>query len=237
MDWNGVDFWAKTTKEGQPGLSVRDHCLNVGCVAEAMIAALPAPLHPLLPQGGATLAALHDVGKITLGFQAKCPQWLERSGLPKVSHGEVALSVTDQALVSQVFLQKLLNAPEPLAEWAEENRLRVMDELLTIFGPLPTVPPEPRLAPHHSDLWLLAGIITVADWIGSNKAWFSPEHGVTPDAARQQARGALRQIGWPGGRPWQTGFSAAFAYGSGVSFQPNTLQQAVADAAQGGNRF
>jgi len=32
--------WAKTTDNGQPGISVRDHFLNVGCVAEAIIAAL-----------------------------------------------------------------------------------------------------------------------------------------------------------------------------------------------------
>ena len=37
MDWAGIHFWAKTTEDGQPGISVRDHCLNVGCVAEALI--------------------------------------------------------------------------------------------------------------------------------------------------------------------------------------------------------
>ena len=31
-----TNFWAKTTSDGQPGISVRDHCLNVGCVAEAI---------------------------------------------------------------------------------------------------------------------------------------------------------------------------------------------------------
>ncbi len=36
MDWNGVHFWAKTTKDGQPGISVRDHCLKVGCMAEVL---------------------------------------------------------------------------------------------------------------------------------------------------------------------------------------------------------
>jgi hypothetical protein len=28
-------FWAKTNQHDEPGISVRDHCLNVGCVAEA----------------------------------------------------------------------------------------------------------------------------------------------------------------------------------------------------------
>jgi hypothetical protein len=94
--------------------------------------------------------------------QAKCPQWLAQERLPKFSLGEVTLSVTDHALVSQFFLQKILfsvpdrlwavavgahhgrpkgkivhlNAPEALAEWAEENRLHVMKELLAVFGRL-----------------------------------------------------------------------------------------------------
>ena len=190
-----LSFWAKTTADGQPGISVRDHCLNVGCVAEAFVANLSPRVRELLPKGSATLAALHDIGKITVGFQAKCPQWLGKNNLPKFSSGEVALSVTDHARVSQVFLQKILNAttarlwavavgahhgrpkgkvarldkPEALAEWAEEHRLCGMDELLKVFGPLPTTPPEPSLAPHYSDLWLLAGLISVADWIGSNE--------------------------------------------------------------------
>jgi CRISPR-associated endonuclease/helicase Cas3 len=179
-----ISFWAKTLQDGRPGISVRDHCLNVGCVAEALIAALLPAVRALLPKGAVTLAALHDVGKITIGFQAKCPQWLSQERLPKFSIGEVTLSVTDHALVSQFFLQKIpnsvstrlwavavgahhgrpkgktarLNAPEALAEWAEENRLYVMEELLAVFGPLPTTTMEARLAPYHSDLWLLAGL-------------------------------------------------------------------------------
>jgi CRISPR-associated endonuclease/helicase Cas3 len=65
-----ISFWAKTLQDGRPGISVRDHCLNVGYVAEALIAALLPAVCALLPKGAATLAALHDVGKITIGFQA-----------------------------------------------------------------------------------------------------------------------------------------------------------------------
>ena len=35
------DSWAKTTDKGKPGITVRDHCLNVGCVADAHLALLP----------------------------------------------------------------------------------------------------------------------------------------------------------------------------------------------------
>lgn len=105
-----------------------------------------------------------------------------------------------------------------------------MAELQSVFGPLPVAPPDPRFAPYHSDLWLLAGLITVADWIGSNETWFSPKEGLPLQAARSRACDALRQIGWPGGKLRQTSFAAAFGTG-GTAFTPNKVQEAVAAAS------
>ncbi|MGD0816220.1 MAG: CRISPR-associated helicase Cas3' [Verrucomicrobiota bacterium] len=255
---NGFRFWAKTTKDGQPGISVYDHCLNVGCVAEVILAALPSGVRGLLPAGAISLAALHDIGKITIGFQIKCPLWRHQRDLPEISMGEASLSVSDHALVSQVFLQHLLtpmkshlwavavgahhgkpkgriakiNGPECLSEWTHGQRMSVAKELLAEFGSLPDRPPDDRLKPFHSDLWLLAGLITVADWIGSNELWFSPETGMTLCGARERACEALRQIGWPGGKLRQTAFSVAFGEDSPASFQPNPIQCAVAEASQ-----
>jgi len=65
------DCWAKTTKDRRPGISVRDHCLNVGCVAEALLAFLPRQLRDLLPAGSASLAALHDIGKVSPAFKER----------------------------------------------------------------------------------------------------------------------------------------------------------------------
>src|SRR5687767_6733085 len=80
------DCWAKTMKDAQgrevPGINVRDHCFNVGCVAEALMELLPAQLKSLLPRGAATLAALHDIGKVSPGFQKKSSHWLLRNPLP-----------------------------------------------------------------------------------------------------------------------------------------------------------
>jgi CRISPR-associated endonuclease/helicase Cas3 len=255
MNSTNIYFWAKTTPEGKPGISVQAHCLNVGCVAEAIIATLSAKLRSLLPNGSATLAALHDVGKITIGFQAKCPAWLSSCALPLCPEGEIVLSVTDHARVSQHFLQQLpefsparlwavavgshhgrpkgrkIPAPlEALPAWNDYRR-QLWEYLQSEFGPLPTTPPDARFSPLHSDLWLLAGLITVADWIGSNEAWFPPETGLTPPAARHQAHASLRQIGWPGGKLRQTSFSAAFAAGSDEIFTPNPLQASVSEVA------
>ena len=69
------DCWAKTINgrpDDPPGILVRDHCLNVGCVAEALLALFPPQLTALLPSGATTLAALHDIGKVSPGFQQKC---------------------------------------------------------------------------------------------------------------------------------------------------------------------
>jgi CRISPR-associated endonuclease/helicase Cas3 len=260
MDWNRVHFWAKTTKAGRPGISVHDHCLNVGCVAEALVAALPPNVRNLLPgengRAATLLTALHDVGKITIGFQAKCPAWLTSVELPPCPPGQMALSVTDHAFVSQAFLQKLPEAAsvrlwcvavgahhgrpkgrsvrlnngnhlEALADWAEAHRHQLLAELQSVFGPLPARPPNSNLA----DLWLLAGLITVADWIGSNETWFSPDEGLPQEAARAQAREAVRQIGWPGGKLRQTNFAAAFGTDVAPGFEPNKVQTAVAAAS------
>src|ERR1044071_8525887 len=80
--WLGHEHcWAKTKEDGNPGINVRDHCLNVGCVAEALLAAFPPLIKKLFPFGSPTIAALHDVGKASPGFQVKCEPWLLQHGL------------------------------------------------------------------------------------------------------------------------------------------------------------
>jgi CRISPR-associated endonuclease/helicase Cas3 len=247
--------WAKTNSSGLPGISVHDHCVNVGAVAEVIWLMLPKSVRELLPAGAVTLAALHDIGKITLGFQVKCSAWLLRHDLPKFGEGEKAMSISDHALMSQAFLQKQIstaaklwtvavgahhgkpkgrNVKQPIeaaAQWAEENRLAVADRLIKIFGPLPTISVNPDFAQNHSDVWLLAGLITFADWIGSNEKWFSPEHGLSVEDARTRAKHALHEIGWPGGKLRQTDFTTAFASRPTEQFVPTALQSAVADLA------
>ena len=45
--------------------------LTFGCVAEALLALLPPRLRERIPNGAPALAALHDVGKVSPGFQLK----------------------------------------------------------------------------------------------------------------------------------------------------------------------
>jgi DNA polymerase-3 subunit epsilon len=103
-------YWAKTTKDNRPGISVRDHCLNVGCVAEALLNLLPKHLRKLLPPSVPTLAALHDVGKVSPGFLQKCPVWLGKYGFSATSAKENwALCETHHGRVTAFALRDYLN--------------------------------------------------------------------------------------------------------------------------------
>lgn len=229
--------WAKTRADGSPGLSVRDHCLNVGCVAEAFTEQLPPQLRAIVPAGIAALAALHDVGKVSPGFQAKCPAWLVQN---RIDPSSIAGSETDHAKVSQHTLQERL--PDPLrlwaaivgahhgrvkgervtsiaesrhAEWSAE-RNRLVRELTDVFGDVPLSPGV------EATLWASAGLITVSDWIGSDEALFPQAWTAPIEARRKRGRDALSAVGWES--PTLKGdlrFSDLFP-----EFQANQLQTA-----------
>lgn len=78
-----IQYWAKTTVDGNPGIDVFPHCRNVGFVASLLADAKKQQLANFGFCAGeaALLAALHDVGKISPGFQSKCDAWLQQYNL------------------------------------------------------------------------------------------------------------------------------------------------------------
>lgn len=104
-----LPFWAKTTKEGLPGISVFHHTLNVGHVAYFIAEQRQSFLagFKLSTLQVAIMAALHDIGKISQGFQSKCPAWLDQNGLTKISALWQHLE-GEHAKVSQFTVQNLL---------------------------------------------------------------------------------------------------------------------------------
>jgi len=249
---SALQFWAKTLPDGSPGISVRDHCLNVGSVAEALMARAGVVLRGLIPDGIATLAALHDVGKISTGFQSKCPPWLEQAGLTEAALRERwrEHSESDHAKVSQYFLERALKPfgtqlwavaagvhhgrifgrriSEPecprIAEreaWEKAERENLLAELVTILGELPAHPPQ------DAALWCVAGLISVADWIGSNENFFPCDRGWSLEQSREAAGRALDQIHWRGGAFGSRSFGELFG-----GYAPMPLQSALHDHCQ-----
>jgi CRISPR-associated endonuclease/helicase Cas3 len=245
---NQDQLWAKTV-DGTPGISVRGHCLNVGWAASTLAGLMPVEVQALLPKGFATLAALHDVGKISMGFLVKCPAWLEMHGLTDLAARErwASNAESDHAIVGQLFLQQVLASSRaqkwavavgshhgrifgpslsnsrirriaPRFTWEEEQRHELVAYLSAVFGPMPDHAPRADLA----DLWLLAGLITVADWIGSNEDYFPADRALLPEESERSARSALRQLDWSGGAMAEKDFAGLFE-----NYQPSDLQVQV----------
>jgi CRISPR-associated endonuclease/helicase Cas3 len=245
--------WAKTHPDsGVPSLSVRDHSLIVGAVAEAVWCLVSEAIKKELPNGVVTLAAAHDIGKITPGFLLKArPHWdFEGATGQEFYEG-------NHAKVSQAYLASLPTARggEKLADWVlavgghhgrypgpapyvgrikeggltwpTELRNDLLEELEQIFGSLPVSDVLKGPLVH----WL-TGFTTFSDWIGSNTDWFPLVDGdlrdrETPTSARKAASKAVSDLGWHH-RAVATGkpFGALFP---GVK-SPRPLQEALIGA-------
>lgn len=109
---SAIKFWAKTTEDGLPGISVLHHMMNVGMVAENLTKHYPYLLERfnMNAREAALLAALHDIGKISQGFQVKCIKWLEQSGMKEICtvQGWQNFQKIYHEKVSQFTVQNLL---------------------------------------------------------------------------------------------------------------------------------
>jgi CRISPR-associated endonuclease/helicase Cas3 len=225
-------FWAKTTPDGKPGISVFDHMLNVGCVARCIAEASPKILDRfnLTSSAVGALAALHDLGKISPGFQAKCEAWLEANGLSKIArngcwdtvmepdHGKVSHSAIQSFLMETGCTRntaKLVSAvlgahhgrmtlpnergyyPNGMIKddasglaWDSERmaNARMISERFELDGR------SLVLTEDTPALWWIAGLASVADWIGSDERFFPPERTPGSGDACSRARNALNVI-------------------------------------------
>lgn len=227
-------YWAKTTPEGKPGLSVYDHMVNVGYVARFIAESFPEILQRfnLRASEVGAFAALHDIGKISPGFQRKCEEWLVENNLVKVDRNCVwdTAMESNHGKVSHAAIQTFL-----LDKGIDRTSAKYLSTVLGAHHGRLT-PPNDR--GYHSDkaisetnsqidwdsarkenaeliwrdfavyrtsfefddetpsLWWLAGLTSVADWIGSDERFFSPNHRASDADIAALARNAFATIGF-----------------------------------------
>lgn len=229
-----ITFWAKTTKDGNPGLSVYDHMINVGLVAKFFAEWKPELLEyfNLTSSEIGALAAFHDIGKISPGFQQKCDAWLVENNLKKIAeNGCWDTKEKNHGLVTHQFLHRFFlelgmekRTAKDLAtllgghhgrlhkvlyqgakpddgassdrfsgiDWETERKnfsKKVMD--FFCWGKEQKI-----LNSNHSAFWWLGGLVSVADWIGSEERFFPSQSVQGAEKNIDIAKQALGIIGF-----------------------------------------
>ena len=237
---------AKTCPDGSPGTSVFDHCRYAGYVAEALLALLPETLRRLFPEDAPFLVSLHDIGKVSPGFQGKYFITLLHEKAPSfatgVTHGGY---VTNHASTGAKSLLRLFGiAPDhPLVravaahhgfapnrleftrdgQWQQE-RAGLVAALASDFGASSESMPAKGV-----NVELLTGLTCVADWIASDESFFPPNEDSLPSAeGRARARKVVTKCGFS-----SPNFRRGLSFRDIFGFDPYPAQQTFLDAVFG----
>lgn len=227
----------------QLGRSVFNHCQIVGEVAQEIISRYPDFLRgSLFPKGAPLTAASHDIGKVSPYFFEKIRQACTpgESGLPLLSDINPKLESQwgGHAGVSQVAA-KAMNAPQFVPEILGQHHgfspqvagRRANDE--SFGGPLWQKEREALVAElkaHLDSDWpcidsvpqarLLAGLTSVADWIGSGEFFEDPAAPWQGNIGR-----ALDSAGFI-----PSSFQPGLSFQQVFGFAPRAAQQQLIDA-------
>ena len=185
---------AKTYGEKKAGRQVLNHCQIVGEVARELINRMPEWLrNALFPAGSELIAACHDIGKVSPTFQKKIHNAVGESFAElknadpekeKLWGGHAGVSqITADALATGKFIPEILGQHHGYSPtvsnlatdavfggvaWQkrrEELVTKLKNDLLKCD--FPTVQ-----SPEHARV--LAGLTSVADWIGSSSLFDNP---------------------------------------------------------------
>ena len=217
--------FAKSAPDPEGSLvSVAEHCRTVGCLADEIQTLLPPRVRECLPACVGTLAMLHDVGKVSPGFLLHCSARKVEKLSPELavisieSRGlETRHARIGEAAV-RYWAEKSTSAARSDSDWYmiigahhgrresfshrakagiyggkawQDEREKLIDALLGTKG-LAFASKEPTPA----QLKLMAGLTSVADWIGSDERFFPPTGLPDPGELRDRASDALIQCGW-----------------------------------------
>lgn len=240
------DCAAKNTPDGGVGTSVVDHCVNTGRVSEALFSLLPEVVRKCLPPAPGLSVSLHDVGKVSPGYELKYfAETVVRRFAPELcgnasffnKHASISAAAIDRwlevrAATSPVSIAAAAHhgtcdrgyAPDTAETlggqtWAHERR-KLIEHLSAVFGG--ALPQTEQVNPA-----LLAGLTCVSDWVGSDERFFPADKPpVEQGDPVRTARHAVDACGFRS-TPLKKGLSFDEVFG----FPPHAAQQDFIDRA------
>ena len=273
-------FWAKTPRRETPTWSnihpVLEHLIDVGLVFEELVNGVWRGIGDYLisPYAEAekdlarralcVLAATHDIGKISPGFQKKA-----RALIPRLRQRGFTFSPTDQdnhGIAGFDFLCRLFESlsgfdgedipliyaqatachhgsyidceyrPPDSDKW-EQERQQHFRQICRIWNIEPDVFPLPDTAPPAQWTVVLAGVICVADWIGSSLDFplNVPDRAAYLDLRRKQIDKKLQASGFVIGAPPQRALDFADLFtpqDNSPAWTENSTQQALRELTE-----
>lgn len=202
---------AKSRMDGGAGMSVQEHCLVVGEVARRLASQLPSRFDGDLPFPAYLPALLHDIGKACPGFQLKYFREHIRTLSAELAQQNTQGFMTDHAAVGAAAVNRTLGKRTQLSSLATIVALHhgairckyLSDNIETCGGMKWTQEREQLIQalvdhdqwPYDADLTpvqlaVVAGVLCVADWIGSDETLFPAEglpEGVDLEVTAQRA--------------------------------------------------
>lgn len=252
--------WAKLN--GAHALPLADHGADVSAVMAALLETgwasrisrcLGRPLASQEAERVCAAAYLHDMGKANVGFWKRQEPNAPLVGhlLQLLPHGCAELSrrleSVIRGLTEDAFLAMLAHHGQPIdldnrrgehaALWRAcdlYDPLRELDAVLERAHVLfPAIAEPSANPPHPRAVALFAGLLTLADWIGSSAERF-PIDGVTgverEARSREVARRAVHALGLAAAEPLRA--AAAVPFEKAFGFVPRGLQAAAGGAGE-----
>lgn len=239
------EFIAKTSQNGLARCTVWEHSIQVAETAQALLEILPDSLQCELQQDVIKLAAIHDAGKISPGFQKRI---LSSIADPKYQAMAQKIGTgyeTDHARTGAAALEAFFGnrfGPSDMAQiiaihhgsirkpippddsgsifggesWAKE-RAKFLNEIFKKYGVLE----NRKLGVAQRNL--LSGLITTADWIASDERFFQNVN----KPIEQQAVEAVNACGF-----FKPSFNTNLYFKDIFNNKPYTLQQQFIDSVE-----
>lgn len=241
------------------GLDVETHCKIVGLVARQLISFYPAWLQKkLFPSGSDLIAACHDVGKISPDFQLMIHEFLtswKKSDYPELSNANSDHAKRKgnsfHAKVSGISLSNILDKkssyisdivakhhgfnpnsfPRTENSYGGESWTQLRHELVTNLINYFTC--NDKSWPHietfvHANV--IAGLVTISDWIGSGGIFSTLELGNNPSNVKLEgmAQSAVIDAGFQ-----KISVKPDLSFIDIFNFSPNSVQTELINSISG----